>query len=704
MSDDAVTVNGESSTVLEQRGVPNTRFGVYVNDSAKNNLGKIHNDRTPNLTVRNDTTNKKLYWVRDFKVKVYYVADYTRGLPFGNTDYTKVFTNSGLNGSSFKKELSVTPSEYDSAASNVAADIRTKDGVNLATSAVFGNAFVKPDSGQLADVSYSDYLTDINWNSTTNLWEYVKRDGTNVAGGSDPNAAKTLIFIYTDPYYLSIENNARDESGHGLTLVISGLNVTVNGTAQSVIDNYGYVYAKNDEIQNALRPVKASDLVLAYGESIRILLPGGKNMAYSLTGTYYDTYDPNDLTTGIASDTVGYQQRVTTDSSPTQLATGSVDASAAFTVNNAEARTPSTSGQTHELIFGGDRAICRLVVGERIQAEGSDPSSPTYVSTGFVNEHAGEGTTNGMYEYTFNSPRQANDFIMAHHDAFTSGTTVTATIEMLMDYMIPASEQVQLSTGGGLQRKITFQTAVDGYFRYDPDNTNAAGTGDKPRATISRASGNLSSFIAAPNGTLTSGDYVDTLKVQNLIFDGKSFGGKNIDHGIIDTNGWNVEIDHCDFNNCQAKYGGGMFVKSVTPSTGVPYGHLTVTNSRFNNCQSLENTDKYGGGAIWTSMKTLTVEDCTFTSCTCTFQGGALFHFVDTKNDRDSYTTINKCIFENCSAGQAAGSMESGAKWVTVSNTTFRNSTSNNKNGGQLRQHERTADDGLLGESDGLHL
>ena len=414
VSDDAVTVNGESSTVLEQRGVPNTRFGVYVNDSAKNNMGKIHNDRTPNLTVRNDTTNKKLYWVRDFTVKIYYVADYrSNGLPFSPTDYTKVFTNSGLNGSVFKKELSVTPSEYDSAASDVAADIRTKDGVNLATSAVFGNAFVKPDSGQLDDVSYSDYLTDINWNSTTNLWEYVKRDGTNVPGGTDPNATKTLIFIFTEPYYLSIENNAKDNSNHGLTLKISDLSFTVNGTAQSVIDNYGYLYAKNDEIQDELRPVQASDLVLEYGQSVRILLPGGKNMAYSLTGTYYSDYANGTVATG----TVNYKQRETTSTDPNVLYNGSVDASA-VTVNNTYAKTPSTSGQTHELIFGGDRAICRLVVGERIQAEGSDPSSPAYVCTGFVYEHAGEGTTNGMYEYTFNSPRQANQFIIDHHDAW----------------------------------------------------------------------------------------------------------------------------------------------------------------------------------------------------------------------------------------------------------------------------------------------
>ena len=113
-------------------------------------------------------------------------------------------------------------------------------------------------------MSYTEYLTDIKWNTTDNRWEFVKRDRNSVPG-NDTNTKENLIFIYTEPYYLSIENNAKDDSNHGLTLDISALTVTVNGTAQSVIDNYGYVYAKNDEIQNALRPVQASDLVLEHG-------------------------------------------------------------------------------------------------------------------------------------------------------------------------------------------------------------------------------------------------------------------------------------------------------------------------------------------------------------------------------------------------------------------------------------------------------
>ena len=670
VSDDVLNEGTEDqTTVLAQRGVPNTRFGVYVNTNVVSYMGTIKNDRTGNLAVRNETTNKKLYWVRDFTVKVYYVASYAKGLPFGNTDYTNNFATSGGN---FKKQLSETPPQFNSAISDVAADVRTKNGVNLSASAVFGHAFVQGSSA--SSMSYTEYLTDINWNTTDNRWEFVKRDGNSVPG-NDTNTKENLIFIYTEPYYLSIENNARDSSNNGLTLVISGLNVTVNGTAQSVIDNYGYVYAKNDEIQSALRPVQASDLVLAYGESIRILLPGGKNMAYALTGTYYSAYDPANSSNNVpASGTVEYKQRETTNSEPTPLATGSVTANS-VSVSGEKAKTPSAVGQTHELIFGGDRAICRLVVSKEITG---------VQETEYVDHHAGEGTTAGKHEYTFNSPRQANDFIMAHHDAFTSGTTVTATIEMLMDYMIPASEQVSLSTGNSLVRDITFQTAVDGYFRYDPANTKSDGEGTKPHATISRASGNLSSFIAAPGGTLSGGDYVDKLTVKNLVFDGKNFGGTIIDHGIIDTNGWNVEIDHCDFNNCQAKYGGGVFIKSVTPKTGnlTPYGSLKVRNCNFSNCQSLYNTDKYGGGAIWTSMKTVTIEHCSFTTCYASQQGGALFHYLG--GNYESSTTIDGCTFEGCNAGAAAGSMESGAKTVTVQNTTFRNSTSNAKNGGAL--------------------
>ena len=299
------------------------------------------------------------------------------------------------------------PPSYENAISEIATDLRDKNNNMVSNSAVFGHAFVQGNA--VSDMSYNNYLTDVNWE--TDRWKYATRTGGSIEGETGSNK-ETLLFIYTEPYYLSIENNAKDENGHGLTLDISSLAVTVNGTAQSVINNYGYLYARNDEIQDQLKPVKASDLVLAYGESIRILLPGGKNMAYSLTGTYYTIYDSEHSESNVpASGTVGYRQMETTNTGTNQLGTGgTVEATAVFTVNNTEAKTPSTAGQTHQLIFGGNRAVCRVVVDAKITG---------VQSTEYVDEHAGEGATVGKYEYTFSSPKQANDFITAHHSAFT---------------------------------------------------------------------------------------------------------------------------------------------------------------------------------------------------------------------------------------------------------------------------------------------
>ena len=68
-------------------------------------------------------------------------------------------------------------------------------------------------------------------------------------------------------------------------------------------------------------PVTANDLVLKTGESIRILLPGGKNMAYSLTGQYYSTYNADDPTSNVPyNGSVDYQQRL--DSNPTAATSG----------------------------------------------------------------------------------------------------------------------------------------------------------------------------------------------------------------------------------------------------------------------------------------------------------------------------------------------------------------------------------------------
>lgn len=720
VSDDAI--EGTDETVLERRGVPSTRFGVYVNNNVVTNMGKIHNDRTDNLIVKEDTTNKKLYWVRNFHIKVYYVADYTRGLPFGNTDYTTRSSTPFYEGNSvadtsnsgrFIRKADGTPPSFENAASEVADNIRRLGAVAPTgnQTAVFGNAFVQGES--VASMSYADYLTRIDWSTGDNLWHFTKRDGQDLLDGSNTSTTKTLIFIFTEPYYLSIENNHSTD-----TLVIEGLTVKVNGVDTPVINSatqtgYGYVFAKNDAIQDVLLPVEASDLVLLPGHSIRILLPGGKNMPYTLTGKYYTAYNPSQPENNVAvedpDDPVRYDRRLTTV--PTTMVSEKTPIDVAgFSINgdgtDNKAVTPSQSGLTHEIVFYSDRQICRVVVDNQITDTSTGSS---FVESGFVAEHAGVGATEGKWEYTFRSPKQANAFITAHHSAFYPNgdtTTVKATIELLTDYMLPQSERVELQTGGGIKRDITFQTALDGHFRYKQDQVgvngytlvNGAETTTKStlRATVSRGPANNESFIKAPSGTLTGGDYVDKLTVKNLIFDGKNFGGDNISGGIIKTNGWNVEIDNVEFRNCRAKFGGGIYIESVNKSYSnkKPYGSLKVQDSTFINCQSTYSEDKYGGGGIWTSMKDVTITGCTFDTCEGVRQGGGLFHYLG--GNFESNTTVTNCDFINCRS-QAAGSMESGAKYVTVTGCNFKNSTASERNGGALNvwaldQQEPTAD------------
>ena len=174
---------------------------------------------------------------------------------------------------------------------------------------------------------------------------------------------------------------------------------------------------------------------------------------------------------------------------------------------------------------------------------------------------------------------------------------------------------------------------------------------------------------------LENGDYKTTLTVKNLIFDGKNIGGSNISGGIVKTKGWNVVVDHVEFRNSKAQFGGGIYIESVDKNSSdkTPIGRLTVSNSSFTNCECTAATDKFGGGAIWTSMKTVTIEHTDFLSCKANQQGGALFHYVAADGSRESYTMVDGCTFDGCSTGSAAGSMESGATEVTVKNTTFIN-------------------------------
>ena len=590
--DKNITVDGESVNLFERHGVPSAFFGTYTSDR---NVDRFTNDRLDGLSVQKETTSNRLFWGKAFAVEVRYLDSYANGLP-PTTVGTIRYTNNNY----------YAPSSSN-AASEIAEDLYSQAGNS---SAVFGHAFVE------GATSFDEYITDVNWDSSVNAWKFVKRDGTSITGTK-------LILYYTLPAYISIENNT------AYTLTVSPLTVTLNGTARNVINSetqtgYGYVFATNGVVQNELRPVSGADLTLYAGKSIRILLPGGRNAAYSLTGSFTD-----------AETDIVYRRTNAGEATLAQADTGN------FTLTG---KTLNNSN-LYEIIFGGSSAICRIVTADVGTLADGEIASRT--------ETANE---EGKYEYTFSSLNQAVTFIRRH-------TLSTASIEMLVDYIIPGTDVV---TDLPVGYDITFSTATDGTFKYSND-------GDA-RATISRADGNNKSFIVVANGNRTT-----KLTVKNLIFDGKNFSG-SIDGGVVKTlNCDSVTIDNADFNNCVANNGGGIYIQYGNVNANPNGGTLTVTNSKFTNCVSKSTASRQGGGAVWFNGKTMNMEDCSFASCTAVDQGGAVFHRID--GTFESSSTVTSCRFTGCSAN-AAGSIETDARYVTMTGCSFKDSTAKARNGG----------------------
>ena len=133
-------------------------------------------------------------------------------------------------------------------------------------------------------------------------------------------------------------------------------------------------------------------------------------------------------------------------------------------------------------------------------------------------------------------------------------TNKTATIEMLIDYYKPNTDQVIIPA----ECNITLTTATDGKFKY-------SGT----TATITRAQNLVSMFVS--NGTLT---------LNNIIIDGNNFSNTYVDDGIeyyvyggiVDVAGrLNIE-NGAILRNSRALYGGAVYVKEdavMTMNAGI---------------------------------------------------------------------------------------------------------------------------------------
>ena len=616
-----------SDGVILSRGVPGAKFATYTDDT---NKAKITNDRDK-FDVVSETEAKKLYWGKAITVVVrYQKTSYATQLPpqwnkTGNDYKTVTITNyyPVMGDDGYIAISALAENLYTTKTSELSP-------LGLSGSAAYGGSWISNAS------SFDDYVTKLTWDSSNKEWKLTKHDDTTTQALENYN----LIVYYAEPAYISIENNT------DMTLTISDLKLTVGSEDKNVINSpssagYGMVYAKNGAIRSALLPVESSDLVLGADKSINLLIPGGRNMSYSLDGSFEtSTEETVTLRTTNAAGTAldSIDLTVGTDGS--------------FTFPSGK-KTLNKAG-TYQIIFGDDKMICKITT-----TDVNDDNVNNYCLT-----HT-DADSSGKVEYVFKSLNQAISFVQTY-----MSSSKTATIEMLTDYLLPFSDNMNVPQG----YNITLTTATSGTYYYSPVEKYSQKEGKtitESRVTISRDSDNKISMI-----TVTTGNESTFLTLENLIIDGKSVQGSS-DGGAVSTKNCGVTVKNAEFLNVYASNGGALYVVS---DMGKANSWLSVQDSYFYKCNSTKATgNRLGGGAIHAWVNDLTLTDCDFYSCEAADQAGAVFHRID--GNIDSSATISGCTFDNCRA-KAAGGLELDSKNIMVSGCTFEHCVATERNGG----------------------
>ncbi len=721
----------DSGSLIDKRGIPGSLFGGFVTITAEDSYNGIFvNDRYTGFQARADLSAKKLYWGMPLKLEVYRQIDKDH-----QTDYTSSYPIKDANRQ--WGPYDVYPRASSGAVSELAqsfySQFKDRLGANSVTLSLlaFGSAFLATDTtfnsrnSTITEVEFQKYLTEYRWNKKDGAWEFTKRDGT-TSLASNTNC---LRVIYAKPAYISIENNTNLPESDPRTLTVTELSLTFGETEYSVFNGlgqigYGYVVATNGETQSALLPldennrlVQNNRLVLEPGESIKLMIPGGCGLQYSFTASLAattGTVKPSDPTKVLY--TVGTEG---TYASPTPEYLDSV---------NLGNTLLTASGGTYEILFGGMKPKCKIVVTadkhDSIQsAEGSNGK----LYTSFAQQDPEK------YEYLFTRISDAVDFAITHFNA----QNATVTIEMLQDYLLPSTDKVEIDAAkfnekygkniSSIDIDFTFTTATTGKYWYQ---------GAGGRAAISRDSGNANSFITAEAATAATAEVVSyhTIKLENLIFDGKNLAGSD-DGGALNTKNWTVALENAEFKNFIAGNGGAVFVefgivgdKDTYPlDARLTNAWFTVKNVAFDNCRSVSTKKRQGGGAIWTNARVLEItadtgKRNTFRNCTAYDQGGAIFHRVDgfltgtttltfpdaaeddgtalytateeTSGQNSGYTItkVERCDFTGCEGG-AAGGMETDASIVKVNDCTFTDCRAVLRNGGGFNVYSNNKSD-----------
>ena len=427
--------------------------------------------------------------------------------------------------------------------------------------------------------------------------------------------------------------------------------LNVNGRDDVANEHYGYATAKNGATVQTLLPLTEDDLVLDAGESVKLLFPGVQGKHYTLNGKFEGADDSTQIS-------------YTINGGAAQTNTG-----AAVSI----AKNLKNDYTTEEIVFGDPLPICKI---------GTETFPTLKAAVQYMVNHKNEGTA---YK-----------------------------VEMLVDYLIPASDVMEIPSGF----QVTFTTSQDEDFRGSNQvGTDESGNVLKKRAILSRDVGNTGASVKA-TGAKGEGS---TLTVTDLIFDGRSIAGAG-NGGAVSAHRYDVSIDNCEFKGYTAVRGGAIFTSWGSTEKiidGTMDGRLEINNTVFTNCKTNASVDKAGGGAIMTTTKNLVMTNCTLTNCSVEkaghSQGGAVFHNITDDNlnnalgnDNDysnqdysnnTTTRLENCRFFNCySKGWAGGAVETDAMHTFVKDCEFHDAYTNGDSGGGLLVYARNREKGT--ESD----
>ena len=584
------------------------------------------NDRY-DLTVGYE--NNRLYWTKELKYDVYYLSSYSSQFP-PTTSYTSAPSKKVVSDKSYiprtrecdvydlvmaMKLYEAHSSEFSSAA-----------GSNYASTAVYAYTF----SNKALENNFENYLKTIRWDGEKRKWMYSKQDGT-----SAPADTSKLVIFYSSPAYLTIVNN----NASGLELDISDINVLGKDAADGV---YGYVTAKNGATIQTLRPLKAEDLTLAAGESIKLMFPGAQNQSFSLSGSFTgegagdDTSVTYTFNGGSEQTIVGTQVNLSGDT---------------FKFYNNDTAA--------ELIFGTPMPICKI---------GDVPFT----------------TLKGAMKYAVDNKM------------------TTCWIEMLVDYLVPKDDVLEIPAG----YDITFTTASRdaATLPYTGNGTKATlsrDTGNEGASVKAKNSVLTVKNLAFDGRSLTAkgaGGAINTENCATVLIDSCDFTGYRAEKGgaVYSDNknpGSILTVANCTFSNCQTNFNGDKFGGGGVWTTARA---LYVRNCSFDGCACTDKSSNAQAGSVfhniqqnWSKDSITEISDCTFSNSysaggsggavesdaldvtiqRCSFigsytnksggSGGAINTYANNAASTGTYCkmSIIDCYFENCSAknGSAMG-------------------------------------------------